>query len=80
MLTFENPEDHQKESLFHDGKVTDSMFRIVVKSNLTQTLAEDLVTAFKATVPMLDSMEEGYKSLKAAKSKKSHGGHGHQVC
>jgi len=80
MLTFENPEDHQKESLFHDGKGTDSMFRVVVKSNLTQTLAEDLVQAFKHTISMLDSMEEGYRSVKAAKSKKLHGGHGHQVC
>jgi hypothetical protein len=80
MLTFENPATHQKESLFHDAKVTDSMFRIVVKSNLTRTLAEDLVQVFKDTLVLLDELMGGYKSLKAAKSKETHGGHGHQVC
>jgi hypothetical protein len=42
-LVFENPVTGKHESLFRDAGMGDTMFRVVVKSNLTMTLAVDLV-------------------------------------
>lgn len=64
-LSFENPTNGAHESLFHDGNKTDSMFRIVVKSNLTMALAVDLLRHVNAILPVLD--KHGFKSVKSAR-------------
>eukprot|EP00567_Pseudictyota_dubia_P014191 CAMPEP_0197437360 /NCGR_PEP_ID=MMETSP1175-20131217/4615_1 /TAXON_ID=1003142 /ORGANISM="Triceratium dubium, Strain CCMP147" /LENGTH=587 /DNA_ID=CAMNT_0042966859 /DNA_START=92 /DNA_END=1855 /DNA_ORIENTATION=+ len=56
------------EPLFNDVDATATMFRIVVKSNLTRSLAEDLTGHFIETLTVLDSMEEGYASMRSAKA------------
>jgi hypothetical protein len=40
------------------------MFRIVVKSNLSQGLAENLARKIKETLNVLDSLDGGYESVK----------------
>lgn len=40
------------------------MFRIVVKSNLSMGLAQNLATKIKETLTVLDSLDEGYESVK----------------
>jgi hypothetical protein len=44
-----------------------TMFRIVVKSNLTMSLAHNLVKQFEFTLPSLDSLQAGYASMHSAK-------------
>merc|ERR1712194_930336 len=39
------------------------MFRVVVKSNLTQALAENLADKIENIVVVLDSMDGGYQSI-----------------
>lgn len=56
------------ESLFKDVEAGATMFRIVVKSNLTRGLAEDLTSHFVETLTVLDSMESGYASMRSAKA------------
>lgn len=67
-LTFENLAAGDKhESLFHDGTMDATMFRIVVKSNVTMMLAENLVRSIAAVLPVLD--KHGFKSVKVSKFK-----------
>lgn len=40
------------------------MFRIVVKSNLSMGLAQNLANKIKETLIVLDSLDEGYESVK----------------
>lgn len=41
-----------------------TMFRIVVKSNLSQGLAENLAQKIKETLTVLDDLDEGYEGVK----------------
>jgi len=43
------------------------MFRIVVKSNLTMSLAKNLRDQFEFTLPTLDSLQDGYASMHMAR-------------
>ena len=65
-LGFEDPSNHNEEleDLFTDVDKDDTMFRIVVKSNLTMGLAEDLTNKLEEVLEVLDSMDEGYMSLR----------------
>jgi hypothetical protein len=40
------------------------MFRIVVKSNLSMGLAQNLAQKIKETLTVLDSLDDGYESVK----------------
>ena len=51
------------ENLFTDVGADASMFRIVCKSNLTRSLAEDLCEHFVEILATLDSLQDGYLSL-----------------
>jgi len=63
-LGFENFQHHgNMENLFTDVGADASMFRIVCKSNLTYSLAEDLVEQFVSVLGALDSLQDGYRSL-----------------
>ena len=70
-LSFENFKDGgKKEALFNDLPEEDTMFRIVVKSNLTLGLAHQLMRHLEELLPQMDTMESGYSSLKTAKAAK----------
>jgi len=43
------------------------MFRIVVKSNLTMSLARNLKEQFEFTLPTLDGLQDGYASMHSAR-------------
>jgi hypothetical protein len=68
-LGFEDPFNGSAfKPLCRDASSDDMMFRIVVKSNLTMSLAENLIATFEAaTLPILDSMEAGFLSTHTAK-------------
>jgi hypothetical protein len=68
-LGFENFANNAiQEPLFTDMKSSDTMFRIVVKSNLTMGLAQHLMTHLSEVLPVLDSMEAGYSSMKSTQA------------
>lgn len=61
-LNFEDFATGKLDTLCSDGRLTDTMFRIVVKSNLTLYLAQDLACKLDEVVPLLDrnaSQKEG---------------------
>lgn len=67
-LGFENfAKGGELENLFSDVGADTSMFRIVCKSNLTRALAEDLCNSFIETLTALDSMSDGYQSIRRMK-------------
>lgn len=51
------------ENLFSDVDANATMFRVVCKSNLTRSLAEDLTERFVEVLIALDSLKDGYMSL-----------------
>ena len=61
-LGFENPENKEVEDLFTDDQGK-TMFRIVVKSNITQSLAENLADHIKKVLEVLDDLDGGYESI-----------------
>ncbi|KAL3802921.1 hypothetical protein ACHAWO_003553 [Cyclotella atomus] len=63
-LGFENPATFEFEDLFTDVDQASTMFRIVVKSNLSMGLAQNLANKIKETLLVLDSLDEGYESVK----------------
>jgi len=83
-LTFEDfGQGGRLDTLCTDVKKTDTMFRIVVKSNLTMSLAEDLIGSMMVTLPVLDELKGGYTSVKkfASTQLQKSGKHGqHSVC
>jgi len=54
--------------LFTDVKADSTMFRIVVKSNLTMALAYNLMNQLKDVLPILDGMDDGYHNFKTKKN------------
>lgn len=67
-LGFQNPHNEEFEPLFSDVDAATTMFRVVVKSNLTQGLAEDLVNKIANVLTVLDSMDGQYQSMRAKHS------------
>jgi len=62
-LGFENPINERFEGLCSDANEDSTMFHIVVKSNLTQSLAENLAEKIEKIVTILDEMDGGYESI-----------------
>lgn len=67
-LGFQNPLNEEFEPLFSDVEAAATMFRVVVKSNLTQGLAEDLTKKISNVLTVLDSMEGQYQSMRTKHS------------
>eukprot|EP00511_Aplanochytrium_stocchinoi_P009187 CAMPEP_0204863496 /NCGR_PEP_ID=MMETSP1348-20121228/3354_1 /ASSEMBLY_ACC=CAM_ASM_000700 /TAXON_ID=215587 /ORGANISM="Aplanochytrium stocchinoi, Strain GSBS06" /LENGTH=570 /DNA_ID=CAMNT_0052013835 /DNA_START=95 /DNA_END=1807 /DNA_ORIENTATION=+ len=59
-MAFEHPTQKTQLALFHDQVSSKTMFRIVVKSNLTIRLAEHLVETFHGAIKYLFEHGEGY--------------------
>ena len=53
-LNFEDFNTGKMDTLCSDGRKHDTMFRIVVKSNLTLYLAQDLTDKLDEVLPLLD--------------------------
>ena len=56
-MGFNDPISEEYSPLFHDEDAQKSMFRIVVKSNLTRSLAEDLLESLEAAFEFLDAVD-----------------------
>ena len=56
-MGFNHPVSEEYSPLFHDEDAQRPMFRIVVKSNLTRYLAEDLLESFKSAFELLDAVD-----------------------
>lgn len=56
-MGFNDPLTEENISLFHDEDSQRTMFRIVVKSNLTHNLAEHLLASFNAAFKFLDTID-----------------------
>lgn len=69
----------QLQMLCTDTTPMDTMFRVVVKSNLTMYLAEDLVSKLGEVVPLLDKLKGEVRSLKRESHRKRRSSYVH-VC
>jgi len=56
-MSYEHPISEETLPLFHDAKADQTMFRIVVKGNLTRDMAVDLLESFNAALTFLDSVD-----------------------
>ena len=56
-MQFNHPVSEQTLPLFHDAGADESMFRIVVKTNLTRNMAEHLLDSFRATADFFDAVD-----------------------
>jgi len=75
-MNFHDPNDEQTKPLFKDAPPNQTMFRVVVKANLTKAIAENLIKSFKATLEEMDELGEGFKSMHAPKkARASNKGH-----
>jgi len=75
-LSFENPGTEAYESLFRDADPSATMFRVVVKSNLTMALATDLVANIDQVLPVMD--KHGFHSVRSIQAKATM--HNHKAC
>ena len=55
-MQFDHPLTHEKLPLFRDADADSSMFRIVVKSNLTRGMAGHLLESIRETLEFLDAV------------------------
>lgn len=56
-MGYNHPLTEQNTPLFHDEDADQTMFRIVVKNNLTRDLAEHLLESFQAAFEFLDGVD-----------------------
>ncbi len=56
-MELEDPLTRKMAPLFVDQDAAQSMFRVVVKSNLTRNMAEHLLSSFKAAFELLDAVD-----------------------
>ena len=76
-MSFNHPVTEQSEPLFSDQPKEKTMFRVVVKSNLTRSLAENLLATVGNTLAFMDKVGAGYAALHHARI---HKGDDHRVC
>ncbi len=56
-MSYNDPLTEETMALFHDEEAESTMFRIVVKNNLTRDMATHLVASFDAAFEFLDSVD-----------------------
>lgn len=66
-MSFHDPNDEETRPLFHDAPQSQTMFRVVVKANLTRILMDNLVEAIKTVVADMQLLGPGFKALHAPK-------------
>merc|ERR1719401_763674 len=70
-MSFRDPADEKTRPLFHDAPPNQTMFRVVVKANLTRALMENLITSIKAAIHEMDLLGPGFKRLHEPKKQKT---------
>ncbi|MCF6764686.1 pyridoxal-dependent decarboxylase [Thiotrichales bacterium 19S3-7] len=56
-MGFNNPLTEQNSPLFSDQDASQSMFRVVVKSNISSVMVEHLLDSFRKSLQLLDSID-----------------------
>ena len=56
-MGFEHPLTGEMQPLFHDQEAGKTMFRVVIKNNLTRSMAIDLLQAFEKSFEFMDSID-----------------------
>mmetsp|Transcript_32400 Transcript_32400/g.104617 ORF Transcript_32400/g.104617 Transcript_32400/m.104617 type:complete len:149 (-) Transcript_32400:27-473(-) len=77
-LSFKHPVTGEELPLFTDLPGSSTMFRIVVKANLTADLANDLLNAFRDALACLDRSDGAFTSMRH--TNKAHQHHANHVC
>merc|ERR1712032_711512 len=62
-MSFHDPNGGGTKALFSDAPADQTMFRVVVKANLTRMLMQNLVQCFKDVLETMDRMGSGFKSM-----------------
>lgn len=73
---FHDPVTEEKLPLFSDSPLDATMFRVVVKSNLTHAMAENLVECMKRSIDFLDAHGKGFEKIHKNQTKHK----GHSAC
>jgi len=70
-MCFHDPTDEKTKPLFTDAPAERTMFRVVVKANVTRPMMDNLITALRSCVADMDSLGAGFMSLHAPKKQKT---------
>lgn len=74
-MCFLDPKDESTRPLFQDAPATQTMFRVVVKANVTRPMMDHLITSFESALEQMDELADGFKdmhSLKGQRKTKQH--------
>jgi len=74
-MSYHCPNTMVEKPLFVEFDTKQTMFRVVVKSNLTKDLMAHLITTFDNACKTLDSLDSGFVNLHPKKKLQHHGGH-----
>mmetsp|Transcript_122710 Transcript_122710/g.261873 ORF Transcript_122710/g.261873 Transcript_122710/m.261873 type:complete len:237 (-) Transcript_122710:75-785(-) len=75
-MSFLDPATEESRPLFKDAPASQTMFRVVVKANVTRSMMDHLITSLKEVLEAMDSLGAGFQSMhQAKKSKHHHSGH-----
>lgn len=75
-MNLHDPRDEKTKQLFTDAPADQTMFRVVVKANVTRALMENLVKCFVSVIEELDALGPGFANVhKPKKAKTGNKGH-----
>lgn len=66
-MSFHDPESEETKPLFTDAQPSQTMFRVVVKSNVTRALMDNLISSMKVCLANMDAIGAGFKALHSSK-------------
>jgi len=70
-MNFHDPTDETTRPLFNDASKDQTMFRVVVKANITRPLINNLILSLLGCLQDMDSLGPGFQSLHAPKKARS---------
>ncbi|CAE8621513.1 unnamed protein product [Polarella glacialis] len=71
-MCFLDPKDETTQPLFHDAAPDQTMFRVVVKANVTRVMLDHLIDSLKAALESMDQLSAGFTMLHLKKKSKQH--------
>eukprot|EP00401_Gymnodinium_catenatum_P004936 CAMPEP_0117535612 /NCGR_PEP_ID=MMETSP0784-20121206/41024_1 /TAXON_ID=39447 /ORGANISM="" /LENGTH=526 /DNA_ID=CAMNT_0005332143 /DNA_START=110 /DNA_END=1690 /DNA_ORIENTATION=- len=75
-MSFHDPRDEETKPLFTDAPASQTMFRVVVKANVTRAMMDNLISSIKASLEEMDALGPGFKTMHGLKKSKT-GSKGH---
>ena len=72
MMSFLDPASEQTRPLFTDAEPAQTMFRVVVKADVTRPMIEHLLISFKSELRDMDELGHGFKHMHRTKGRKEH--------